>query len=60
MNCLECVKLEKKLRIQLSDHEFELRKLAEDKSTEKALYEINIQKEVRRWQERYHKEKQDH
>jgi hypothetical protein len=46
--------------VQLSDHEFELRKLAEDNSTQKALYEISMQKELRRYQDRYHKEKQDH
>jgi len=44
----------------LSDHEFELRKLREDKAEEKALFELSIQKELRKWQERYNKERFDH
>ena len=43
-----------------ADFEFEFRKLSEDKSTEKALYEISTQKEMRKWMEKYSKEKKDH
>lgn len=50
MNCNECARLEKKLRVLQADFDFEFRKLSEDKSTEKALFEINAQKEVRKWQ----------
>lgn len=50
MNCTECSKFDKKIKVMLSDHQFELRKLSEDKAEEKALFEINIQKELRKWQ----------
>jgi len=32
MNCADCARLDKKIKVMLSDHEFELRKLAEDKA----------------------------
>ncbi len=44
MSCEECLKREKKMKIMLSDHEFELRKITEDKAEEKALFEINMLK----------------
>jgi hypothetical protein len=60
MNCADCARLDKKIKIMASDHEFELRKLAEDKAEEKAIFEINIQKELKKWQEKYYKEKAEH
>lgn len=57
MNCHECARLDKKTKVMLADYEFELRKLAEDKAEEKALFEVNLNKELRKWQEKYHKEK---
>lgn len=60
MSCADCAKLEKKIRVMQSDFDFELRKLSEDKSTEKALFEINLQKDIRKWQEKYNKERLDH
>lgn len=38
MSCPECIKLGKMVKVLESDHEFELRKLSEDKSTERALF----------------------
>lgn len=55
MSCLECAKLEKKIRVMQADFDFEIRKLSEDKSTEKALFEISVQKDIRKWQEKYTK-----
>ena len=60
MNCEDCIRKDKNIKVMLSDHSFELRKLTEDKAEEKALYEISIQKQLRKWQDKYHKEKQDH
>lgn len=48
------------MKIMLSDHEFELRKITEDKAEEKALFEINMLKQMRKWQDKYHKQKLDH
>jgi len=44
MECSKCTELERKLRIMKSDYEFEIKKMQEDKSTEKAMYEIHLQK----------------
>lgn len=54
--CKGCQRLHKQLQVQKADYEFEIKKIKEDQSTEKAMYEIHLQKEVRRWQENYHKE----
>ena len=60
MSCAECHRTQKQLKVIQSDYEFELRKLAEDNSTEKAIFEVNTQKELRKWQEKYAKEKTTH
>jgi hypothetical protein len=39
--CPSCQVLHKKLKILQADYDFEIKKLNEDKSTEKALYELN-------------------
>lgn len=56
--CPSCHALEKQLKVQRADYEFQLKKIKEDQSTEKAMYEIHLQKQIRKWQEAYHKEKQ--
>lgn len=43
-SCNQCVEKEKKLKILIADYEFELKKIQEDKSTEKAMYEIYLHK----------------
>ena len=55
MSCEECRKKDKKIRVIQSDYDFELRKTIEDKAEEKALFEISIQKDIRKWQEKYQK-----
>lgn len=42
--CLSCQNLNKKLRILQADYDFEIKKLNEDRSTEKALYELSTNK----------------
>ena len=54
--CANCQRLQKQLNVQKADYEFEIKKVQEDKSTEKAMYEIHLQKELRRWQDSFHKE----
>ena len=44
MNCEECCKKDKKIRVLESDHEFELRKTMEDNAEEKVLFEVNLQR----------------
>lgn len=46
---------DKKIKVMESDYEFELRKIKEDKAEEKALFEISLQKELRKWQDKYQK-----
>lgn len=60
MSCSECVARDKKIKVMESDFEFELRKIAEDKAEEKALFEISLQKELKKWQDKYQKQKLDH
>lgn len=55
--CSQCLGLEKQLKVQQADYEFQIKKIKEDKSTEKAIYEVHLQKEVRKWQDAYQKEK---
>lgn len=42
--CKQCEQYVKRMNILTSDFEFEIKKIQEDKSTEKALYEIHLQK----------------
>ena len=60
MSCSECPHLARKLKVMQADYEFELRKQAEDHSSDKAIYEVNLQKDVRKWQDKYSKEKSMH
>lgn len=60
MSCEECLKKDKKIKIIQSDYDFQLRKTIEDKAEQKALYEISVQKEIRKWQDKYQKQKLDH
>jgi len=55
MSCEECRKKDKRIRVIQSDCDFELRKTIEDKAEEMALFEITTQKDLRRWQDKYHK-----
>ena len=59
-DCDKCIQLTKKLNILQADYDFEIKKMSEDKSTEKALFEISMQKELRKMTEKYQKEKQLH
>ncbi len=42
--CSQCADKEKKLKIMIADYEFQIKKIQEDKSTEKAMYEIYLHK----------------
>lgn len=50
--CTSCQNLNKKLRVLQADYDFEIKKISEDKSTEKALYELNTNREIKKLQEK--------
>lgn len=60
MSCTQCPQLTRQLKVMQADYEFELRKQAEDHSSDKAIYEVNMQKDLRKWQEKHAKEKAAH
>lgn len=55
-DCAGCLRLSKQLQVQKADYQFEIKKIQEDKSTDKAMYELHLQKELRRWQDSFHRE----
>ena len=40
--CTSCQNIQKKLKILQADYDFEIKKLNEDKSSEKVLYELSM------------------
>lgn len=49
-DCSSCKNLNQRLKILQADYDFEIKKISEDKSTEKAMLELNTNREIKKLQ----------